>query len=56
MRSASQQASAERRRLDHVVIAVHDLDGTGELYGRLGFQVEARNQHPWGTVTYLGIQ
>ena len=29
--------------------AVHDLDGAGEAYARLGFTVGARNRHPWGT-------
>jgi hypothetical protein len=37
------------RGLDHIVHAVRDLDAAGELYGRLGFTVGARNRHPWGT-------
>jgi hypothetical protein len=39
------------RGLDHIVHAVHDLDAAAALYGRLGFQVGARNLHPpaWGT-------
>jgi hypothetical protein len=37
------------RGLDHIVHAVHDLDAAAELYQRLGFQVSARNRHPWGT-------
>jgi hypothetical protein len=37
------------RGLDHLVHAVRDLDAAGELYGRLGFTVGARNRHPWGT-------
>jgi catechol 2,3-dioxygenase-like lactoylglutathione lyase family enzyme len=37
------------RGLDHIVHAVRDLDAAGELYGRLGFKVGARNRHPWGT-------
>ena len=37
------------RRIDHLVIAVHDLDGAAAFYQRLGFQVGARNRHPWGT-------
>jgi hypothetical protein len=39
------------RGLDHIVHAVHDLDAAAMLYGRLGFQVGARNRHPpaWGT-------
>ena len=37
------------RRIDHLVIAVRDLDRAGSFYQRLGFQVGARNRHPWGT-------
>lgn len=41
------------RRLDHAVVAVHDLDAAGAFYERLGFQVGARNHHPWGTENRL---
>jgi catechol 2,3-dioxygenase-like lactoylglutathione lyase family enzyme len=41
------------RGLDHIVHAVHDLDGAAELYRRLGFTVGARNRHPWGTHNYI---
>ena len=37
------------RPLDHLVLAVHDLDAAGAFYERLGFIVGARNRHPWGT-------
>ena len=37
------------RGIDHLVVAVRDLDGAARLYGRLGFQVGAQNRHPWGT-------
>jgi catechol 2,3-dioxygenase-like lactoylglutathione lyase family enzyme len=37
------------RRIDHLVVAVRDLDKAAEFYRRLGFQVGARNRHPWGT-------
>ncbi len=37
------------RGLDHLVIAVHDLDAAGRLYEAMGFTVGARNRHPWGT-------
>lgn len=37
------------RGLDHLVIAVRDLDAAGAFYERLGFRVGARNRHPWGT-------
>jgi catechol 2,3-dioxygenase-like lactoylglutathione lyase family enzyme len=41
------------RGLDHIVHAVRDLDAAAELYRRLGFQVGARNWHPWGTHNYV---
>ncbi|HEX2135273.1 MAG TPA: VOC family protein [Microvirga sp.] len=41
------------RGLDHLVLAVRDLDAAGRLYERLGFQVGARNRHPWGTENRL---
>ena len=37
------------RGLDHVVHAVRDLEAAADAYRRFGFQVGARNQHPWGT-------
>jgi catechol 2,3-dioxygenase-like lactoylglutathione lyase family enzyme len=37
------------RRIDHLVVAVRDLDQAAAFYKRLGFQVGARNWHPWGT-------
>ena len=41
------------RGLDHLVLAVHDLDAAGRFYERLGFQVGTRNRHPWGTENRL---
>lgn len=41
------------RRIDHLVIAVHDLDKVADFYRRLGFQVGARNRHSWGTENRL---
>jgi catechol 2,3-dioxygenase-like lactoylglutathione lyase family enzyme len=37
------------RGLDHAVHAVLDIEAAGEFYSRLGFNVGARNSHPWGT-------
>jgi catechol 2,3-dioxygenase-like lactoylglutathione lyase family enzyme len=37
------------RGIDHLVLAVHDLDAAGAFYEALGFRVGARNRHPWGT-------
>jgi hypothetical protein len=41
------------RGLDHIVHAVHDLDAAAEFYRRCGFQVSARNTHPWGTQNHI---
>jgi len=41
------------RGIDHLVIAVRDLDAASRFYERLGFQVGARNRHPWGTENRL---
>jgi len=41
------------RHIDHIVVAVRELDHAASLYRRLGFQVGARNQHPWGTENRL---
>lgn len=45
--------TASPRRIDHAVVAVHDLDAAGAFYGSLGFRVGARNRHPWGTENRL---
>ena len=37
------------RGIDHVVHAVRDLDAAAAFYARLGFNVGARNVHPFGT-------
>lgn len=39
--------------LDHLVIVAHDLDALAGFYGRLGFQVGARNRHDWGTLNNI---
>ena len=41
------------RSIDHLVVAVRDLDGAARFYERLGFQVGSRNRHPWGTENRL---
>lgn len=41
------------RHIDHIVIAARELDEAGDFYCRLGFQVGARNRHPWGTENRL---
>lgn len=41
------------RRIDHIVVAVRELDQAADVYRRLGFQVGPRNQHPWGTENRL---
>lgn len=41
------------RGLDHIVHAVADLDAAADFYRRCGFQVGARNRHPWGTHNHV---
>src|SRR5271155_5191374 len=41
------------RAIDHLVIPAHDLAAQTTLYRRLGFQVGARNRHPWGTENHI---
>ncbi|WP_350334042.1 VOC family protein [Coralliovum pocilloporae] len=41
------------RGLDHVVLAVQDLDRAAERYEALGFSVTPRGEHPWGTANRL---
>ena len=41
------------RHIDHIVVAVRELDEAGKFYWKLGFQVGARNRHPWGTENRL---
>jgi catechol 2,3-dioxygenase-like lactoylglutathione lyase family enzyme len=38
-----------QRGIDHLVLAVHDLDAAARFYENLGFIVGVRNRHPWGT-------
>lgn len=49
----SKSISHTPRRIDHVVVAVRDLDAAGAFYQRLGFRVGPRNHHPWGTENRL---
>jgi catechol 2,3-dioxygenase-like lactoylglutathione lyase family enzyme len=44
---------ARPRRIDHLVLAVRDLERAAAFYERLGFQVGARNRHPWGTQNHI---
>lgn len=37
------------RGIDHIIHLVRDLDGAAADYARIGFQVSARNKHPFGT-------
>jgi catechol 2,3-dioxygenase-like lactoylglutathione lyase family enzyme len=38
-----------KRNIDHLVVAVRNLDAAKQFYERLGFRVGAANDHPWGT-------
>jgi len=37
------------RGIDHLVLAVADLDAAAARYEAMGFTVGRRNRHPWGT-------
>ncbi len=41
------------RGIDHLVLAVHDLDAAAAFYRALGFTVGSRNRHPWGTLNHI---
>jgi len=41
------------RGLDHLVVAVKDLDAAFHAYTALGFTVTPENRHPWGTANRL---
>ncbi|WP_428687508.1 VOC family protein [Roseibium sp.] len=41
------------RGLDHLVVAVKDLEAAGRAYSELGFTVTPENRHPWGTANRL---
>jgi catechol 2,3-dioxygenase-like lactoylglutathione lyase family enzyme len=46
-------SASSLRRLDHLVLTAWDLEAQAAFYRRLGFQVGARNVHPWGTENRL---
>lgn len=39
--------------IDHPLIAVHDLAAAADQARRLGFRLNPRHQHPWGTDNHL---
>jgi len=41
------------RGIDHLVLAVRDLDAAAARYERWGFTLTPRGQHPWGTANRL---
>jgi len=41
------------RGIDHLVLAVRDLEKARAFYETLGFTLTPRAQHPWGTANYL---
>jgi catechol 2,3-dioxygenase-like lactoylglutathione lyase family enzyme len=53
MPSTHPATAASFRRLDHLVLPARDLEAQAAFYRRLGFQVGARNVHPWGTENRL---
>ncbi|MEQ8603115.1 MAG: VOC family protein [Marivibrio sp.] len=44
---------APKRGVDHLVLAVADLETAGAAYERLGFTVTPRAEHSWGTANRL---
>jgi|GEM_PF-1592533 len=36
-------------KIDHIVLAVHDLEAAANLYAQLGFSLAPKASHPWGT-------
>lgn len=41
------------RGIDHLVLAVHDLEKARAFYAALGFTLTPRAVHPWGTTNHL---
>ncbi|HJS31132.1 MAG TPA: VOC family protein, partial [Alphaproteobacteria bacterium] len=41
------------RGIDHLVLAVRDLEAARRFYSRLGFTLTPRALHPWGTANHL---
>ncbi|MDR3495596.1 MAG: VOC family protein [Ancalomicrobiaceae bacterium] len=41
------------RGIDHLVVAVNDLDAGRDVWQALGFTLTPRAQHPWGTANHL---
>jgi hypothetical protein len=41
------------RGLDHIVVAVKDLESAGQVWSDLGFTVTPENRHSWGTANRL---
>ncbi|MEP3047851.1 MAG: VOC family protein [Roseibium sp.] len=41
------------RGVDHIVVAVNDLDAAAKVYEELGFTVTPENRHSWGTANRL---
>jgi catechol 2,3-dioxygenase-like lactoylglutathione lyase family enzyme len=42
-----------KRAIDHLVLAVSDLEAAREAYRRMGFTLTPPARHPWGTVNSL---
>lgn len=43
----------DSRNIDHIAVAVRDLDAAATAYEALGFTLTPRAQHPWGTANRL---
>jgi catechol 2,3-dioxygenase-like lactoylglutathione lyase family enzyme len=42
-----------QRGLDHLVLPSSNIEDQTAFYRRLGFQIGARNKHPWGTENHI---
>ncbi|MDL2410746.1 VOC family protein [Rhizobium calliandrae] len=40
--------SVSKRRIDHIVLAVQDLEAAARFYERLGLRLRRAIRHPWG--------
>jgi catechol 2,3-dioxygenase-like lactoylglutathione lyase family enzyme len=53
MRPGVEKIVSQGRGIDHVVVAVRNLERAAETYARLGFTLTPRARHPWGTANRL---
>ncbi len=52
-KSGIEEKTMRARGIDHLVLAVRDLEATRQVYSRLGFTCTPTALHPWGTANFL---